>query len=72
MAPLRRSDGEAEPAPGAQQGAEAGQDEPGEDECGDAESELPKGLRLVPVTTLKSAVNSLVALEKGKGSVPSC
>ncbi|MFF4830788.1 S16 family serine protease [Streptomyces sp. NPDC001315] len=42
------------------------------DECSDAKSELPKGLRLVPVTTLKSAVGALVALEKGKGSVPSC
>ncbi|MFD8373181.1 S16 family serine protease [Streptomyces sp. NPDC059688] len=41
-------------------------------ECADAASELPKGLRLVPVTTLKSAVDSLVALEKGKGAVPSC
>ncbi|MGW0763947.1 S16 family serine protease [Streptomyces sp. NPDC002676] len=41
-------------------------------ECADAKAELPKGLRLVPVTTLKGAVNSLVALEKGKGSVPSC
>jgi PDZ domain-containing protein len=41
-------------------------------ECSDAKSELPKGLRLVPVTTLKGAVDSLVALEKGKGSVPSC
>ncbi|MFI5685678.1 S16 family serine protease [Streptomyces sp. NPDC051636] len=41
-------------------------------ECSDAKSELPKGLRLVPVTTLKGAVSSLVALEKGKGSVPSC
>jgi PDZ domain-containing protein len=41
-------------------------------ECSDAKSELPKGLRLIPVTTLKGAVNSLVALEKGKGSVPSC
>ncbi|GAA3147474.1 S16 family serine protease [Streptomyces echinatus] len=41
-------------------------------ECADAEAELPRGLRLVPVTTLKSAVDSLVALEKGKGSVPSC
>ncbi|MEV6172845.1 S16 family serine protease [Streptomyces sp. NPDC051954] len=42
------------------------------DECGDAESELPKGLRLIPVTTLKGAVSALVALEQGKGSVPSC
>jgi len=41
-------------------------------ECADARSELPKGLRLIPVTTLKGAVNSLVALEKGKGKVPSC
>ncbi|MEU9912736.1 S16 family serine protease [Streptomyces sp. NPDC051001] len=43
-----------------------------EDECSDAEAELPKGLRLVPVTTLKGAVSALVALETGKGSVPSC
>ncbi|MCW8381607.1 YlbL family protein [Streptomyces justiciae] len=42
------------------------------DECGDAKSELPKGLRLIPVTTLKGAVSSLTALESGKGSVPSC
>ncbi|MCF3129871.1 S16 family serine protease [Streptomyces olivochromogenes] len=41
-------------------------------ECGEASSELPKGLRLIPVTTLNGAVDSLVALEKGKGSVPSC
>ncbi|OIJ67663.1 S16 family serine protease [Streptomyces mangrovisoli] len=41
-------------------------------ECGDAKAELPKGLRLVPVTTLKGAVDALVSLEKGKGSVPSC
>ena len=42
------------------------------DECSDAKSELPQGLRLVPVTTLTGAVGSLVALETGKGSVPSC
>ncbi|GHI07337.1 hypothetical protein AQI88_20870 [Streptomyces cellostaticus] len=42
------------------------------DECTDAKAELPKGLRLVAVTTLKGAVNALTALEKGKGSVPSC
>ncbi|MER6557773.1 S16 family serine protease [Streptomyces sp. NPDC001027] len=42
------------------------------EECSDAKSELPKGLRLVPVTTLKGAVSALVALEKGKGPVPSC
>lgn len=41
-------------------------------ECSDARAELPKGLRLVAVTTLKGAVDALVALEKGKGSVPSC
>ncbi|MEV6834162.1 S16 family serine protease [Streptomyces sp. NPDC051133] len=41
-------------------------------ECADAKAELPKGLRLVPVTTLKSAIDSLVSLEKHKGSVPSC
>ncbi|MEU1038716.1 S16 family serine protease [Streptomyces sp. NPDC005551] len=41
-------------------------------ECADARTDLPKGLRLIPVTTLKGAVGSLVALEKGKGRVPSC
>lgn len=41
------------------------------DECGEAKAELPKGLRLVPVTTLKGAVSDLVALEKGT-QVPSC
>ncbi|OIJ87845.1 S16 family serine protease [Streptomyces colonosanans] len=41
-------------------------------ECSDAKAELPKGMRLIPVTTLKSAVDALVALEKGKDSVPSC
>ncbi|MFF9162838.1 S16 family serine protease [Streptomyces longwoodensis] len=42
------------------------------DECSDATSELPKGLRLVPVTTLEGAVGALKALESGKGTVPSC
>ena len=41
-------------------------------ECSDAKAELPKGLRLIPVTDLDGAVNALVALEKNKGSVPSC
>ncbi|MHA5049848.1 S16 family serine protease [Streptomyces sp. SD15] len=41
-------------------------------ECADARTELPKGLRLIPVTTLKGTVDALVALEKGTGSVPSC
>ncbi|OII66485.1 S16 family serine protease [Streptomyces sp. CC77] len=40
-------------------------------ECGDAESELPAGLRLIPVTTLTDAVSSLRALDGG-GKVPSC
>lgn len=42
------------------------------DECSDAQAELPKGLRLIPVTTLNGAVSALEALESGKGSVPSC
>ncbi|MEV5336257.1 S16 family serine protease [Streptomyces werraensis] len=42
------------------------------DECAEAKTELPKGLRLVPVTTLEGAVDALVALEKGTGTVPSC
>ncbi|MFF2330710.1 MULTISPECIES: S16 family serine protease [unclassified Streptomyces] len=41
------------------------------DECGEAGAELPKGLRLIPVTTLKNAVSSLRALEQGR-KVPSC
>ena len=41
-------------------------------ECSDARTELPEGLRLIPVTTLKGAVSALVALEKGKDSVPRC
>ncbi|MFI5965292.1 S16 family serine protease [Streptomyces asoensis] len=41
-------------------------------ECSDARADLPEGLRLIPVSTLKGAVDALVALEKGKGSVPSC
>ena len=41
------------------------------DECSDARSELPKGLRLIPVTTLKGAVSALQALHKG-APVPSC
>ncbi|MEU0806289.1 S16 family serine protease [Streptomyces sp. NPDC005970] len=40
-------------------------------ECADAKAELPQGLRLIPVTTLKSAVNSLVALQSGH-RVPRC
>ncbi|MEU5751593.1 S16 family serine protease [Streptomyces sp. NPDC047829] len=41
-------------------------------ECSDARAELPEGLRLIPVTTLKGAVDSLQALETGKGEVPAC
>ncbi|MFC8362445.1 PDZ domain-containing protein [Streptomyces griseorubiginosus] len=41
-------------------------------ECADAKGELPKGLRLIPVTSLTGAVSALTALESGKGSVPSC
>ncbi|MCG8967299.1 MULTISPECIES: S16 family serine protease [Streptomyces] len=41
-------------------------------ECSDAQAELPEGLRLVPVTSLKGAVDALRALNSGKGEVPSC
>ncbi|GGX87441.1 S16 family serine protease [Streptomyces anandii] len=41
-------------------------------ECSDARAELPKGLRLIPVTTLKGAVTALTALQKGKSGIPSC
>lgn len=40
-------------------------------ECGEARTELPKGLRLIPVTTLEGAVNALNALKSG-GEVPAC
>ncbi|MEV4435194.1 S16 family serine protease [Streptomyces sp. NPDC049555] len=40
-------------------------------ECSDASAELPKGMRLVPVTTLDQAVASLKALKDG-GRVPTC
>lgn len=40
-------------------------------ECKEAHAELPDGLRLIPVTTLKGAVSSLRALDHG-GTVPSC
>ncbi|MFC7016282.1 S16 family serine protease [Streptomyces viridiviolaceus] len=43
-----------------------------EAECSQAQAELPKGLRLVPVTTLDGAVDALRALASGKGEVPSC
>lgn len=40
-------------------------------ECSDARSELPEGLRLIPVTSLTSAVDALRALNRGE-QVPSC
>jgi PDZ domain-containing protein len=40
-------------------------------ECDDAESEQPKGLRLIPVTTLDGAVQALRNLQTG-GAVPHC
>ncbi|MFF9900281.1 hypothetical protein [Streptomyces longispororuber] len=40
-------------------------------ECEAAEAEKPKGLRLVPVTTLSGTVDALRALAKG-GKVPTC
>ncbi|MBC9718232.1 hypothetical protein H9Y04_37480 [Streptomyces sp. TRM66268-LWL] len=40
-------------------------------ECADAQAELPKGLRLIPVTSLEQTVEALRALDKG-GDVPSC
>lgn len=42
-----------------------------EDECGDAEAEKPKGLRLIPVTTLSNTIDVLRDLRKG-AAVPSC
>ncbi|GAA3372015.1 hypothetical protein GCM10020367_25250 [Streptomyces sannanensis] len=40
-------------------------------ECADAQVELPQGLQLIPVTTLKGAVSALESLQKG-GPVPHC
>ncbi|WP_329387124.1 S16 family serine protease [Streptomyces sp. NBC_01716] len=42
-----------------------------EAECTDARSELPDGMRLIPVRTLKDAVSSLRSLKRG-GKVPNC
>ncbi|WP_329019603.1 S16 family serine protease [Streptomyces sp. NBC_00690] len=42
-----------------------------EGECSDALAEAPKELRLIPVTSLQGAVESLRALDAG-GKVPSC
>lgn len=44
-----------------------------EAECSDAQAELPKGMRLIPVSTLSEAVSSLRALEQGQeAKIPSC
>ena len=40
-------------------------------ECADAQAELPKGLRLVSITSLKGAVQALRSLKKG-APVPGC
>ncbi|MEU6487811.1 S16 family serine protease [Streptomyces sp. NPDC046887] len=40
-------------------------------ECGEAEAELPAGMRLIPVDSVAHAVNSLTDLAHGK-AVPSC
>ncbi|MFF8785322.1 S16 family serine protease [Streptomyces sp. NPDC015125] len=40
-------------------------------ECTDARAELPKGMRLIPVSTLDGAVDALKALRTG-GDVPHC
>ncbi|MGW2177880.1 YlbL family protein [Streptomyces sp. NPDC001732] len=40
-------------------------------ECREAGAELPEGIKLIPVTTLKDAVSSLRSLEQGR-KVPSC
>ncbi|MFI9046749.1 S16 family serine protease [Streptomyces sp. NPDC053427] len=43
-----------------------------EQECADARAELPKGMRLIPVTTLDGAVKALTALRTKGATVPSC
>ncbi|MCW5252727.1 MULTISPECIES: S16 family serine protease [unclassified Streptomyces] len=43
-----------------------------EAECSEARAELPDGLRLIPVTTLKGTVDALRALATGRGEVPAC
>ncbi|MEW9521101.1 S16 family serine protease [Streptomyces tubercidicus] len=40
-------------------------------ECADARAELPKGMRLIPVSTLDGAVDALKALRTGD-KIPSC
>jgi PDZ domain-containing protein len=40
--------------------------------CGDAVASDPKGLRLVRVDTMHSALQALSALRTGQGSIPAC
>jgi Lon-like protease len=42
------------------------------DECPDARSQLPAGMRLVPVRTLDEALRALAALDGRGGRVPTC
>ncbi|MFC5801576.1 S16 family serine protease [Streptomyces formicae] len=41
-------------------------------ECSDAQAELPDGMRLIPVTTLKEAVDALRLLDRDESKVPTC
>ncbi|WP_425824947.1 hypothetical protein [Streptomyces fractus] len=41
-------------------------------ECGEAQADLPEGLRLVPVKTLSGAIDALDALQGEGGNVPHC
>ncbi|MGW2561696.1 YlbL family protein [Streptomyces sp. NPDC001514] len=41
-------------------------------ECSDAHAELPDSMRLIPVTTLKEAVDALRALDGDAAKVPTC
>ncbi|WP_405582107.1 S16 family serine protease [Streptomyces sp. NBC_01190] len=41
------------------------------DECSDAKAELPRGLKLIPVTTLDGALSALAAVRSGSAT-PSC
>ncbi|MFD7444132.1 S16 family serine protease [Streptomyces sp. NPDC059909] len=41
-------------------------------ECADAQAELPDSVRLIPVTTLKEAVDALRTLDRDAAKVPTC
>ncbi|WP_351232958.1 S16 family serine protease [Streptomyces sp. NPDC002133] len=41
-------------------------------ECTDAQAELPEGMRLIPVSTLKEAVDALRLLDNDESKVPTC